>query len=97
TAVRAIEQHHAELAGALAASVEALLMAASGTDAAAASAARRDLVDWARRELVPHALAEEERMYPTARAMPQVRLLVESMLAEHKAILALVDEIESAA
>src|SRR5699024_6117623 len=93
-AVHAIEQHHAELAGALTASVEALLTAAASDDAAAVARARGDLVSWARRELVPHALAEESQMYPAAQSRDESRLLIESMLAEHKAIVALVDEVE---
>lgn len=96
-AVEAVEQHHAQLAGALTARVEELVTAAAAQDAAAASAARSGLAGWARAELVPHAQAEEKAMYPAAHARDEGRLLVEGMLAEHKTIVGLVDEVERAA
>lgn len=96
-AVRAVEQHHAELGGALSSSVEVLLAATARVDADAVSAARTSLVSWARRELVPHALAEEASMYPAAQARTEARLLIDGMLEEHKTILRLVDEVETAA
>jgi uncharacterized protein (DUF2249 family) len=92
-AATAVEQHHAELAGALALRVEALLGA---VDAAAAVHSRSDLVDWCRSELVPHALAEEKGLYPAAQATTDGRLLVEGMLAEHGVISGLVDELAEA-
>lgn len=95
-AVRAVEEHHAQLAGALTTAVDAVLAAAGLTDAGASSSARSDLVSWARRELVPHALAEESAMYPVAHATTAGRLLVDGMLDEHKAIVRLVDEVELA-
>jgi uncharacterized protein (DUF2249 family) len=92
-AATAVEQHHAELAGALALRVEALLGAG---DAASAVRASADLVEWCRRELVPHALAEEKGLYPAAQATTEGRLLVEGMLAEHGVITGLVDEVAGA-
>lgn len=92
-AAEAVEQHHAQMAGALAARVESLVSAASSGSYDAASSARRDLVDWCERELVPHALAEESAMYPAARARTEGRLLVEGMLAEHGVITGLVREL----
>ena len=89
-AAEAVEQHHAQLAGALAAQVETLVSAAAGRDDQAAAAARSDLAAWCERELVPHALAEEKAMYPAAQGKPEGRLLVEGMLAEHKVIVGLV-------
>ncbi len=95
-AVAAVEQHHAELAGALALRVQAVVATASSGDAAGALAAAGDLVGWCERELVPHAGAEEQAMYPAARARPEGRLLVEGMLAEHAVITGLVREIAAA-
>ncbi|MFZ5846262.1 MAG: hemerythrin domain-containing protein, partial [Actinomycetota bacterium] len=89
-AAEAVEQHHAQMAGALATRVEALVGAASAGDAARAAEARADLVGWCDRELVPHALAEEKAMYPAAQAKVEGRLLVEGMLAEHQVITGLV-------
>lgn len=91
-AAEAVEQHHAQMAGTLAARVEALV-AAAGRNEALANAARRELAEWCERELVPHALAEEKTMYPAARARTEGRLLVEGMLEEHKVIVGLVHEV----
>jgi uncharacterized protein (DUF2249 family) len=94
-AAEAVEQHHAQMAGALAARVEALVTAAVGGDASAARSARGDLVGWCEDDLVPHALAEEKAMYPAAQAKPEGRLLVEGMLAEHQTITRLVQLIRT--
>jgi uncharacterized protein (DUF2249 family) len=92
-AAEAVRQHHAELAGALKLRVEELFTASMSDDGPAADAARDDLVGWCRRELVPHALAEEHAMYPAARATDEGRLLVEGMLGEHQVILGLIDDV----
>ena len=93
TAVAAVEQHHAQMAGALAMRVETLIAAASRRDTESALAAKDDLVGWCQDELVPHAVAEEKAVYPTARAKDAGRLLVDSMLAEHAMITGLVEAI----
>lgn len=95
-AVEAVEQHHAQLAGALAAHVERLVAAASAGDTATTDAARSALVAWCQHELVPHATAEEEAMYPPAHAMAEGRLLVPSMIDEHHVITELVAGLETA-
>ena len=93
-AAAAVEAHHTEMSGALALHVQRLVTAASsGGDA---GPPRAELVSWCRRELVPHALAEEHAMYPAAQAMPEGRLLVTGMLGEHTVITGLVDEVASA-
>lgn len=94
-AAEAVEQHHAQMAGALATRVETLVGAASAGDGPRASEARADLVDWCDRELVPHALAEEKAMYPAAQAKVEGRLLVEGMLAEHQVITGLVQALSA--
>jgi uncharacterized protein (DUF2249 family)/iron-sulfur cluster repair protein YtfE (RIC family) len=96
TAAQAVEQHHAQMQGALRVRVEALVAGASRGDEVAARAAQSDLVGWCRSELVPHAAAEEETLYPAARARTEARLLVESMLGEHQVIVGLVDELAAA-
>lgn len=93
-AATAVEQHHAEMAGALAVHVEALVSAASRKDDQVALEARAALLGWLRGELVPHALAEEASLYVPAHSHPEGRLLVEGMLAEHKRIVALVDALD---
>ena len=95
-AVEAVKDHHAQLAGALAVQVEALLDAASRGDQGGAGAASEALVRWCRVELIPHALAEEKAMYPQAHENPRARLLVDAMLAEHRDLIGLVEAIERA-
>lgn len=96
-AADAVEQHHAEMAGALTLAVEGLTAAARAGRGAEAEERRLELVRWCRQELVPHALAEETTMYAAAGRLPSARLLVEAMLAEHRAIVALVDELAATA
>jgi uncharacterized protein (DUF2249 family) len=94
-AVAAVEQHHAQLAGALSRRVETLLGSVASVDPAA-DHQRRELVEWCNRELVPHALAEEEALYPAAHGKAEARLLVDGMLDEHRVITGLVGEISAA-
>jgi uncharacterized protein (DUF2249 family) len=96
SAAAAIEAHHAEMAGALSLRVAALVTAAAAADAAAAALARDSLVRWCRADLVPHALAEEQALYPAAHADERGRLLTDGMLAEHGQITGLVDELAQA-
>ncbi|KRE61231.1 DUF2249 domain-containing protein [Nostocoides sp. Soil756] len=92
-AVDAVTNHHALMSGELALLVADLLNASGGDP----TAARDRLVAWARESLVPHAMAEEKSLYPAAGGLAEGRLLVEAMLAEHVAIVAMVDEVEKAA
>ena len=95
-AAEAVEEHHAEMAGALELKGQALVAAARANDAAALQAAKDALVSWSRRELVPHAQAEEETLYRAAATKDEAKLLVQAMLAEHAEIVALVEELEHA-
>ena len=95
-AVEAVKNHHAQLAGALAVQVEALIDATERQDPASAAAAADALVRWCDAELIPHALAEEQAMYPKAHEDPRARLLVDAMLAEHKELVALVETVRRA-
>jgi len=95
-AVEAVKNHHAQLAGALAVQVEALVDAAARGDLPGAGAAAEALVRWCQAELIPHALAEEQAMYPRAHEDPRARLLVDAMLAEHRDLVELVDAIAQA-
>ena len=92
-AVEAVRQHHAEMAGSLAALAGRI---ATASTVAAALEARNELVRWAERDLVPHARAEEQAMYPLAHQDGRARLLVEAMLAEHELIVGLVERLRSA-
>jgi len=81
-AAEAVEEHHAQMAGALALKVESLSAAARARRQDNADEVTADLVTWCRGELVPHALAEEGTLYRVAAERVEARLLVEAMLAE---------------
>ncbi|WP_404383471.1 DUF2249 domain-containing protein [Knoellia locipacati] len=93
SAVEAVKQHHAQMAGTLAGHVTRI---AAAPDDASALLARDHLVEWAEHDLVPHAKAEESAMYPLAHADERARLLVDAMLVEHQLILGLVGSLRSA-
>ena len=92
-AAEKVEQHHAEMAGRLALLTSDVVRAAR-TDRA--QAARQELLSWLRDDLVPHATAEEQTLYPAASEIAEARLLVEAMLAEHVLIHRLVGDLEAA-
>ncbi|WP_416985440.1 DUF2249 domain-containing protein [Streptomyces sp. T028] len=94
-AAEAAEAHHTQLAGELAGRV-AMLIAAADRDPAAAGAVRAGLVDFCDRDLLPHAAAEEETLYPVAHDLPAARLLIDGMLAEHRRLAALVEALRTA-
>jgi uncharacterized protein (DUF2249 family)/iron-sulfur cluster repair protein YtfE (RIC family) len=93
-AVEAVEAHHTHLAGQLAGRVALLIEAARNPGAA--TGACDDLVAFCDRELLPHAAAEESALYPAAHRTLEARLLIDSMLAEHRRIEALVDALRTA-
>ncbi|MGH3331936.1 MAG: hemerythrin domain-containing protein [Nocardioidaceae bacterium] len=95
-AASAMERRHAAMRDALTAQVEDLVTAVASGGAEAAEAVRRELWDWCRSDLLPHAWAEEKAMYPVAYADPRATLLVEGMLAEHEVISGLVDQVGAA-
>jgi uncharacterized protein (DUF2249 family)/iron-sulfur cluster repair protein YtfE (RIC family) len=97
TAATTIEAHHAELAGALDVRVAAVITAAVHGDGANVLAARQALVAWCQHELLPHAAAEEQALYPAAARLDRGRLLVDGMQGEHRAIVGLADELTVAA
>jgi uncharacterized protein (DUF2249 family) len=92
-AVEAVRQHHAELAGRLGAHVDALLAAATAPGGAGFQQARTAALRFCAGELLPHAAAEEQGLYPTATASGQLRVLVDAMMSEHRVIAGLVEEI----
>ncbi|MGH3507650.1 MAG: DUF2249 domain-containing protein [Nocardioidaceae bacterium] len=93
-AAERVEQHHAEMAGALDTLVRRVMAdAASRSDD---DSARMRLADWCRTELLPHAAAEETTLYAAARDLDRTRLLVEAMTEEHRVIAGLVAELEQA-
>ena len=94
-ALQAVEMHHADMLRQLNVLAGLLTEAVEARDASAEQAAQASLLDWCDGELVPHALAEEGPLYSGPRATPGARLLVEGMLAEHKVIVGLVEELRT--
>jgi uncharacterized protein (DUF2249 family) len=88
-ALEAVRAHHAELAGALATKVSALLGAVRAAHDPAPPAV--ELVRWCDTDLLPHARAEEAAMYGAGLALPRMRALVEAMVAEHRVLTDLVN------
>ncbi len=90
-AVDAIKNHHAQLAGQLAVLTDAMLWAVDrGADFEPARAATLVFLTG---ELLPHAGAEQDRLYPAATRTERARPLVESMIAVHRVIGSLVERI----
>lgn len=96
-AARAVVSHHAQLAAGVAQRVEALVRHVDSQYLLKAEDARQDLLNYLRREILPHAGAEEEKLYPPAAALADGRLLVEGMIEEHRTLTALVTELADAA
>lgn len=92
-AVEAIKNHHAQLAGHLATLTDAMLSAAEHRGDF--EAARASVVAFLAGELLPHAEAEENRLYPAAARTDRARPLIESMIAAHRIIATLSDRIRT--
>lgn len=92
-AVETIMNHHAHLAAQVAVLTDAMLSAAErGDDFEPPRAAA---VVFLTDELLPHAAAEEQRLYPAATRTERARPLVESMIAVHRIIGALIERIRT--
>jgi iron-sulfur cluster repair protein YtfE (RIC family) len=94
-AILASRRDHASLSDSLDRRVEALLVAVE-TAPADIPEARRQVVAFCERELLPHALAEERSIYPVAATDGRTRLLIEAMTAEHRTIAELVEVVRYA-
>ncbi|MFV1365743.1 DUF2249 domain-containing protein [Mycolicibacterium elephantis] len=92
-AAETVKNHHAELAGHLQALADAMLSAAER--GAGFETARAAAVQFLTGELLPHAAAEEDRLYPAAARTERARPLIESMIAVHRIIAGLVDRIRT--
>ncbi|WP_435615747.1 DUF2249 domain-containing protein [Streptomyces coelicoflavus] len=95
TALQSAEAHHARLAGELAGRVK-MLFTSVERDLSAAERVYAGLVAFCDRSLLPHAEAEEAALYPAAHRMNEARLLVESLIGEHRCLITLVDALRSA-
>ncbi|MFN3922604.1 MAG: hemerythrin domain-containing protein [Pseudarthrobacter sp.] len=94
-ALQAVERHHAHMPKHLNGLVALLMEAVEARDAVAEDTAQATLLDWCDTHLIPHALAEEGPLYGGPHATPEGRLLVEGMLAEHRVIVDLVEELRT--
>jgi hypothetical protein len=79
-----LKAHHAEMIRTLDGLSTALAHAARSGDGAAP--AKHDLETWVTDVLVPHAAEEEQTTYQAAGELPDGKLLIQSMLAEHELI-----------
>jgi hemerythrin-like domain-containing protein len=79
-----LEAHHAEMIRTLDGLSTALAHAASAGDGA--EDVKHDLERWVADVLVPHAAEEEQTTYRAAGELPEGKLLITSMLAEHELI-----------
>lgn len=95
-AAEAVVRHHAQLAEALQSRTRDLIDAVDDGDLAQMLQRREALVSWLHAELLPHAQAEEAKLYPAAAARPEGKLLIDGMLNEHKVIMRLVTELTDA-
>jgi hypothetical protein len=92
--IDAIRAHHAQLADELRTRTDAVLAAARHGDCTRAS---KELHDWYRTVLIPHAVAEEHSLYSPASELDSTRLLVCGMLAEHRFLISQVADLALAA
>lgn len=95
-ALQAVEAHHADMLRQLNALVGLLTEAVEARDPAAGQETQAALLDWCDTVLVPHALAEEGPLYSGPHGLPEAKLLVDGMLAEHQVIVGLVEELRTA-
>jgi hypothetical protein len=79
-----LQAHHAEMISTLEHLTTALADAARSGDGA--SHAKHALETWVADVLVPHAAEEEQTTYRGAGDLPEGKLLIKSMLAEHELI-----------
>jgi len=90
--IGAIARHHAALAAELAALADGVI---SGARVGVFEEARTALVSWFATELMPHARAEEAVLYAAGSRLEATRLLVDAMIAEHRALDLLVTDLDS--
>lgn len=95
-ALDAIAARNAAMVGTVIAHATALLDASAAGSLEGASSARRDLVLYCRGEVLPGAIAEEDTIYAAARELPETRALADVMIADHRAMAELIDDLAGA-
>lgn len=94
-AYEAMLEHHEQLREEVVRRAEAIRRAVRlGSPFVAAAA---ELVAYVGDEVLPHALAEEQTIYPAAAALPALAANVAEMVAEHSRIVAAVEKVAAAA
>jgi iron-sulfur cluster repair protein YtfE (RIC family) len=94
--VQSIIDHHSQLTAGLRQRVAALISSVETNQRPQFEQDRTDLLGYLRGEIVPHAKAEEQALYPPAGNLPEGQLLIAGMLDEHRAIVDLVAELAAA-
>lgn len=90
----AIRAHHDQLAREL---VDRSVTVQDAVDRLRAGGdGREGLLAFLRSEVLPHAAAEERTLYAHAADLPEARLLVRAMVAEHRVLEGLVEDLETA-
>jgi uncharacterized protein (DUF2249 family) len=92
--LEAILGHHAQLQQAVADRTAAVVDAAERL--ADVTPHRDALVELLRAEVLPHAVAEEQTLYDVGSTLQSSRLLVAAMVAEHRRLQALIDQLAAA-
>jgi hypothetical protein len=92
----ALREHHGQMRHRLKSLAAALERAVAAGDSVAAHDEHAVLIEWCETDLLPHTLAEEDRLYGAAAGQPEGRLLVEGLLAEHRVLVALLEELRGA-
>ena len=89
----AIRDHHARMVSDLQARVDLLRSdAAAGRDHHRAAAAVLSMLE---EQLLPHAAAEEQTLYPLAARRDDLRTLIEAMVGEHRHLQSAIDDLRS--
>lgn len=92
-ALTAVRSHHADMLDRASALSQALTAAVEAGDNGAVYDEKGNLIEWCTDDLVPHCVAEEERIYPAAEGVAEAQLLVEGLRHDHEAIAALLEEL----
>ncbi len=87
-------EHHDRLARRLDLLVDALITAVVDDDRVRMEIARSEIVNYLLRELLPHADAEEDSVYPAARTIPWAMAITDELAHEHVVLNQLTQRLE---
>lgn len=92
-ALTAVRNHHADMVDRASALSQALTAAVEAGDSGTVYDEKGNLIEWCTDDLVPHCVAEEDRIYPAAAGVVEAQLLVEGLRHDHEALAALLEEL----